>query len=48
MAEIAILNCGEGDTKLSFDKDDPAEMLRAKCTITDEVIEGAEAIKYRG
>ncbi len=40
MAEIGILNVGAGDTKLIFDKDNPAECIRAARIVTDMLRRG--------
>lgn len=40
MSEIGILNVGTGDTKLSFDKNNPAERLRAARIVTDMLRRG--------
>lgn len=40
MGEIGILSVGAGDTKLVFDKNNPAEMLRAKRIVTDMLRRG--------
>lgn len=37
---VAILNVGDGDTKLSFNSKDPAETLRAKRIIRDMLKRG--------
>lgn len=40
MSGIGILNVGAGDTKLIFDKTNPAEMMRAKRIVTDMLRRG--------
>lgn len=40
MGEIAILNVGTGDTKLTFDKNNPAETIRAGRIVTDMLRRG--------
>jgi hypothetical protein len=40
MGELAILNVGEGDTKLSFDPGKPAEVERAKSVVMDMIRRG--------
>lgn len=40
MGQIGILNVGAGDTKLSFDKDNPAERIRAARIVTDMLRRG--------
>lgn len=37
---LAILNVGTGDTKLSFDKNNPAECIRAARIVTDMLRRG--------
>lgn len=37
---IAVLNVGTGDTKLSFDKNNPAERIRAARIVTDMIRRG--------
>jgi hypothetical protein len=39
-AEVGILNVGAGDTKLVFDKDNPAEMQRAARIVADMIKRG--------
>ena len=34
-ASLSILNVGEGDTRLTFDKDNPEELARSKKIVTD-------------
>lgn len=38
--EVGILNVGAGDTKLSFDKNNPAERIRAARIVTDMLRRG--------
>lgn len=38
--ELAILNVGDGDTKLSFDKNNRKELERAKRIVTDMLAKG--------
>ena len=38
--ELGILNVGAGDTKISFDRKNPAELLRAKRIVTDMLKRG--------
>lgn len=38
--ELAILNVGEGDTKLSFDKKKPEEVKRARAVVQDMLKRG--------
>ena len=40
MSEVGILNVGCGDTKLSFDKSDPAECVRAARIVKDMLRRG--------
>lgn len=40
MAGLEILNVGEGDIKLSFDKDNPAERIRAARIVKDMLRRG--------
>ena len=40
MGEIGILNVGAGDTKLSFDKNNPQECIRAARIVTDMLRRG--------
>jgi hypothetical protein len=40
MAEIGILNVGAGDTKLVFDKNNPAECIRAARIVKDMLRRG--------
>ncbi|MDE3115787.1 MAG: hypothetical protein KGL26_09335 [Pseudomonadota bacterium] len=40
MGEIGILNVGAGDTKLTFDKDNPAETIRAGRIVKDMLRRG--------
>ena len=40
MGGLSILNVGEGDTKLSFDKSNPAERIRAARIVTDMLRRG--------
>ncbi len=40
MGQVGILNVGAGDTKLVFDKDDPAECIRAARIVTDMLRRG--------
>jgi hypothetical protein len=40
MSTVAILNVGEGDTKISFDKKNPAERKRAAKIVTDMLKRG--------
>ena len=37
---LSILNVGDGDTKLSFDKNNPAERIRAARIVTDMLRRG--------
>ena len=37
---IGILNVGAGDTKLTFDKNNPAELIRSARTVTDMLRRG--------
>lgn len=37
---VALLNVGTGDTKLTFDKDNPAETIRAQRIVTDMIRRG--------
>lgn len=39
-AELSILNVGDGDTKLTFDPDKPAERERAKRIVTEMLRRG--------
>jgi hypothetical protein len=39
-ATVGILNVGTGDTKLVFDKDDPAECIRAARIVADMLRRG--------
>lgn len=39
-AEIGILNVGAGDTKLTFDKNNPAECIRSARIVTDMLRRG--------
>lgn len=38
--EVGILNIGAGDTKIVFDKDNPADMARAARIVTDMIKRG--------
>lgn len=38
--EVGILNVGAGDTKLSFDRSNPAEMIRAARIVKDMIRRG--------
>jgi len=38
--QVGILNVGTGDTKLSFDKNNPAERIRAARIVTDMIRRG--------
>lgn len=40
MGEIGILNVGAGDTKLTFDKNNPAECIRSGRIVTDMLRRG--------
>lgn len=40
LGEVSILNVGEGDTKLSFDKSNPAECIRAGRIVRDMLRRG--------
>lgn len=40
MSSVAILNVGSGDTKLSFDKSNPAERIRAARIVKDMLRRG--------
>ena len=40
MGQIGILNVGAGDTKLTFDKNNPAEMIRSARIVTDMLRRG--------
>lgn len=40
MGEVGILNVGAGDTKLTFDKNNPEEMERAAKIVTDMISRG--------
>ena len=40
MGQIGVLNVGAGDTKLSFDKNNPAEMIRSARIVTDMLRRG--------
>lgn len=40
MGEIGILNVGAGDTKLTFDKNNPAERIRSARIVTDMLRRG--------
>jgi len=40
MTDVSILNCGTGDTKLSFDKSNPAERIRAARIVKDMLRRG--------
>lgn len=40
MGQIGILNVGAGDTKLSFDKNNPAELIRSARIVTDMLRRG--------
>jgi hypothetical protein len=40
MGEVAILSVGEGDTKLTFDKSNPAETIRAARIVGDMLRRG--------
>lgn len=40
MGSIGILNVGAGDTKLTFDKNNPAELIRSSRIVTDMLRRG--------
>lgn len=40
MGELAVLNVGTGDTKLTFDKSNPAETIRAERIVQDMLRRG--------
>jgi len=47
MGEVAILSVGEGDTKLTFDKNNPAETIRAARIVGDMLRRGPRIYTIR-
>jgi hypothetical protein len=48
MSDVSILNVGTGDTKLSFDKNNPAERIRAARIVRDMLRRGYALLVQTG